>query len=342
MPGGIILARLRGAYVVLQRPALRVPFRIDLASSDARGWTHVDRVTVFSPATTANMGPGFDCIGMAFEMWNELTVERGDFHVTIEGEGEGAAELPEDSRNLVVTGVEAAFRAVEKELPPLRYTCKNEVPHGRGLGSSSAAIAAGLIAGSALADAKLSIEQIVSLAADLEGHPDNVAPAIYGGCTIGVHDGGQWIINSVPVPDDLSAVVFIPDLLTNTHESRARLPERIPRSDAVYNIGRAALLVSAMHNSRFDLLKQATQDRLHQPLRGQAFPALNRLIEAALSGGAHGAFLSGAGPTVMALTTGKEVTVSYEMAEAARLSQVPGKPAILKPAMRGTYVAETA
>ncbi len=300
----------------------------------------VDRVTVLAPATTANMGPGFDCIGMAFEMWNELTVERGEFHVSIEGEGAG--ELPEDSRNLVVTGVEAAFHAAGQDVPPLRYLCRNRVPHGRGLGSSSAAIAAGLIAGSALAGADLPIERIVTLAADLEGHPDNVAPAIYGGCTVGVHDGERWIIDSIPIPDDLSAVIFVPDLHTNTHESRARLPHRIPRSDAVYNIGRAALLVSALHKGKLELLKQATQDRLHQPLRGQAFPALPRLIKAALNGGAHGAFLSGAGPTVMALTTGREVTVSYEMAEAARISEVPGKPAILKPSLRGAYVADSA
>ncbi len=310
------------------------------ATINARGWKPVDRVTVFAPATTANMGPGFDSIGMAFEMWNELTVERGDFHVSIEGEG--ATELPEDTRNLVVTGVEAAFHAAGKDVPPLKYICKNRVPHGRGLGSSSAAIAAGLIAGSALANANLEIDQLVSLAADIEGHPDNVAPAIYGGCAIGVHDDDRWIIDTVPVPNDLSAVVFIPDLLSNTHESRARLPDQISRSDAVYNIGRAALLISAMHKGKFGLLKQATQDRLHQPLRGQAFPALNRLIKAAMNGGAHGAFLSGAGPTVMALTTGNEITVSYEMAEAARISEVPGKPAILKPARRGAYVAESA
>lgn len=300
----------------------------------------MDRVTVLAPATTANMGPGFDCIGMALEMWNELTVERGDFHVDIQGEGAG--ELPADSRNLIVTGVEAAFHAADKDVPPLRYTCKNLIPQGRGLGSSSAAIAAGLIAGSALAEANIEIEKLVSLAADIEGHPDNVAPAIYGGCTIGVHDKGRWIIDSVPVPGDLTTVVFIPDLHTNTHESRARLPDRIPRSDAVYNIGRSALLVSAMHKGNFDLLRQATQDRLHQPLRGQAFPALPRLIKAALNGGAHGAFLSGAGPTVMALTTGREVTVSYEMAEAARISEIPGRPAILKPSKRGAYVVESA
>ena len=269
----------------------------------------LDRVTVLAPATTANMGPGFDCIGMALDLWNELTVERGEFRVSTEGEGEG--ELPLDSRNLVVTGVEAAFLAAEKELPPLRYHCKNHIPHGRGLGSSSAAIVSGLIAGAALAEIELSQQQLVKLAADIEGHPDNVAPAIHGCCVVGVHDGQEWIVDEVPVPDELTAVLFVPEGQTNTHESRARLPDRIARTDAVYNIGRAAMLVSAFHKGKFELLRQATQDRLHQPQRGQAFPPLLRLIKAALNGGAHGAFLSGAGPSVLALTTGREVTVSY-------------------------------
>ena len=300
----------------------------------------MDRVTVRSPATTANMGPGFDCIGMAFEMWNDLTVERGQFQVTTEGEG--VNELPQDARNLVVTGVEAAFHKAGKDVPPLSYRCLNRIPHGRGLGSSSAAIVAGLIAGAALAEVDIENGDLVSLAADLEGHPDNVAPAIYGGCAIGVHDAGRWVIETVPVPEDLRAVVFVPDLSTNTHESRARLPELVPRSDAVYNIGRAAMLVSALHKNDLTLLRQATQDRLHQPLRGQAFPAMNRLIKAALNGGAYGAFLSGAGPSVMALTAGREITVTYEMAEAARISEIPGKSIVLKPALNGAHVVESA
>lgn len=285
------------------------------------------------------MGPGFDCIGMAFDMWNELTVVRGPFEVVTEGEG--ADELPEDARNLVVTGVEAAFHYLGKEVPHLRYICRNCIPNGRGLGSSSAAIVAGLVAGAALAGAELKNGELVKLAADLEGHPDNVAPAIYGGCTIGVHDGDEWVIDQVRVPEDLCAVVFVPEAQTNTHESRARLPGEVLRSDAIYNIGRAALLVSALHTGDFKLLKQATQDRLHQPLRGQAFPALPRLIKAALNGGAHGAFLSGAGPSVMALATDRQVTISYEMTEAARLSEVPGKTMVLKPARRGAHIVES-
>ena len=286
------------------------------------------------------MGPGFDCIGMALDYWNELTVERGDFHV--ETIGEGAGELPDDSRNLVVTGVEAAFIKAGKKLPPFRYTCHNKIPHGRGLGSSSAAIVSGLVAGAALAGIELDKHELVSLAADVEGHPDNVAPAIYGGCIVGVHDDGSWIVDTIKIPEELFAVVYIPEAHVNTHESRARLPDRITRADAIYNIGRAAMLVNALSNGRYELLKHATQDRLHQPMRGQVFPALNRIIKAAMNGGAHGAFLSGAGPSVMALTTGREVTVSYEMCEAARISQVEGKCMVLSMANSGACVLESA
>lgn len=298
----------------------------------------VRKVTVRAPATSANLGPGFDCLGMALDLWNELTVERGKFGVTTTGEGAG--ELPDDAGNLVVTGVKAAFGEAGTALPGLRYTCRNMIPHGRGLGSSSAAIVSGLLAGAALAGIELTPGRLVALAADIEGHPDNVAAAVHGGCTIGVRDGGEWIIDSVSVPDDMRAVLYIPDHQANTHESRARLPDQISRSDAVFNIGRAAMLVNALSNNRLELLRHATQDRLHQPLRGQAFPAFKHIVRGAMVGGAHGAFLSGAGPAVLALTTGREVTVAYEMAEAARIAQAPGNTKILSVSPRGAHVVE--
>jgi homoserine kinase len=273
---------------------------------------------------------------MALDLWNELTVQHGEFCVTTRGEGAG--ELPDDSRNLVVTGVEAAFIAAGKKLPDLQYICHNVVPHGRGLGSSSAAIVSGIIAGAALAGIELDRPGLVSIAADLEGHPDNVSPAVYGGCTVGVHDGKEWIIDTVDLPEGIHAVLYVPDLRVNTHESRARLPDQVTRSDAIYNIGRSAMLVNALANDRLELLKHATQDRLHQPMRGQVFPAMHRIIEAAMNGGAYGAFLSGAGPSVLAITRGREVTVSYEMREAARISELPGECMILAPSRRGAYV----
>lgn len=299
--------------------------------------TNLNSVTVRAPATTANLGPGFDCIGMAMDIWNDLTVTRGKFGVATTGEG--ADLLPQDTRNLVVTGLEAVFNHIGEPVPGLQYRCTNRIPYARGLGSSSAAIVSGLVAGSAISGADLSKEELTVLAADIEGHPDNVAPAIYGGCTVGVRNGTEsWIIDQVKIPDDLHAVLFVPEMLVNTHESRAGLPDQISRTDAVFNIGRAALLVNALSTGRLELLKYATDDRLHQPHRTQAFKAMPHLIKAALAGGAHGAFLSGAGPSVMALSTGREVTISAEMSETARTFGIEGKSMIMAVTQEGASV----
>ncbi len=274
---------------------------------------------------------------MALDMWNDLTVTRGKFSVSTVGEG--ADLLPQDTRNLVITGLEAVFNHIGEPVPGLQYECTNRIPYARGLGSSSAAIVSGLVAGSAISGADLTKEELTILAADIEGHPDNVAPAIYGGCTVGVRNGtDKWIVDQVKVPDELYAVLFVPEMLTNTHESRAVLPDQISRTDAVFNIGRAALLVNALSSGRLELLKYATDDRLHQPHRTQAFKALPHLIKSALKGGAHGAFLSGAGPSVLALATGREVTISYEMSETARTFGVDGKPMIMAVTHEGASV----
>lgn len=288
----------------------------------------MNSVTVRAPATSANIGSGFDCIGMALDIWNELTLTRGEFSVSVSGEG--ADEVPLDNSNLVVTGVEAVFKHIGEPVPGLQYECTNRIPFGRGMGSSSAAIVIGLVAGSAISGADLGKEQLTVLAADIEGHPDNVAPAIYGGCTIGVLNGDNgWVVDQVSVPDGLNAVIFVPEMMINTHESRERLSDQVSRADAVFNIGRSALLVNALSTGRLELLKYATDDRLHQPQRTGAFKPLPHLVKAALTGGAHGAFLSGAGPSVLALATGREVTIGYEMAETARHFGVDGKTMIM-------------
>ena len=294
------------------------------------------KITVRAPATSANLGPGFDCMGIALNIWNTLSIEHGKFEII--NNGELSQDLPNDPTNLVVTGVEAAFREAGEKIPNLRYICENSIPHGRGLGSSSAAIVSGLIAGAALVGISLTPNQLVKLAADIEGHPDNVAPAIYGGCTIGINDSGEWIIDTIGLPTNLRMVLFIPDTKMNTKESRTQLPTHVTREDAVFNIGRAAILVNALINGRFELLHQATQDRLHQPIRSREFPAFKHIVKGALKGGGHGAFLSGSGPSVLALTTGQEVTVSYEMAEAARMAQVNGKTMILDPTIEGAGI----
>lgn len=285
------------------------------------------------------MGPGFDCIGMALDIWNELTVERGPFSIEMVGEGSDARSMPHDSRNFVVTGAEAAFRAAGTPLPDLSYRCVNEIPYSRGVGSSSAAIVAGLMAGAALAGLEIEDHRLVGLAADIDGHPDNVGPALMGGCCVGVHTDSRWVIDSIPVPDELRAVLFTPDIEGPTREARALLRPEVSRADAIFNIGRSALLVNALAHNRLDLLRYATEDRLHQPDRGKVYPALKLMITAALNAGAHGAFLSGAGPGVIALTTKREMTVGYEMTEAARLHGVPGRVIVTKPTTKGAYIA---
>ena len=297
-----------------------------------------DRITVKVPATTANLGPGFDAMGMALDLWNTVTVTEGNSGVSIEGEGED--ELPRDESNVVVSGINSALRALGADAPEFAVRCENRIPLARGLGSSSAATVAGLLAGLAMAGRAAEQRLLFDLAADIEGHPDNAAPAVYGGCCISVKDSDGWVVDQAPLPSDLNTVAFIPEVSTNTSEARAVLPDKVSREDAVFNLGRTALFVNALATGRLELLRHATEDRLHQPQRGKFFPAMKNIIRAALDGGAHGAFLSGAGPTVMALTTGREVTVLYEMSEAARKSSAPGRAVVLRPALTGAHVVQ--
>ena len=292
------------------------------------------------PATAANLGPGYDCLGMSLDIWNELTVERGPFRVEIRGEG--ADQLPRDETNLIVRSVAAAFEAVGKPLPELAYACQNVIPLTRGLGSSSAAIVSGLAAGARLsgADAKLDKAALMGMAADMEGHPDNAAPATLGGCRVGVHDGERWIADRIRMPDGMNAVLFIPDVEGSTAAARAVLPDEVPRADAIFNVGRAALLVNALASGNLGMLRRATEDRLHQPVRSRLYRGMDALIAAALEGGAHGACLAGAGPTVMALTTGREDTVLERMTEAARRLDVPGRGLVTHPVEQGVHVVE--
>ncbi|NQU97529.1 MAG: homoserine kinase [Chloroflexi bacterium] len=298
----------------------------------------IRRTTIRVPATAANLGPGYDCLGMALDIWNELTVERGPFRVDVRGEG--ADQLPRDETNLIVRSVAAAFGAAGKPVPDLSYLCRNAIPLTRGLGSSSAAIVGGLMAGAQLSGADLDGPALFDLAADIEGHPDNAAPATLGGCRIGVRDGKRWIADRINMPAGLSAVLFIPDVEGSTATARAVLLDKVPMVDAVFNMGRAALLVNALASGNLHMLRQATEDRLHQPMRSGLYRGMSDLIDAALAGGAHGAFLAGAGPTVMALTTGNEDTVLDSMKETALRLDVPGRGLVTHPVEQGAHVVE--
>lgn len=276
-------------------------------SVEEENMTPRQSVTVRVPATSANVGPGYDCVGMAVDLWSEITVSRAEkFEIT--AEGEGAKEMPKDETNLMVVGLKAAFEAANKPVPTLKYHAISRIPYARGLGSSSAAIVAGIIAGLVLAGHRLPCwgsEALLQIAAGIEGHPDNVAPVIYGGIQIGIHTGTRWMTERAPHPSGMQAVLFIPDFVGKTSDARGVLTDTITRQEAAFNIGRVAFLVHSLCTNNLDNMKYGVEDKLHQPQRGgKLYNYLYPMIEAAQNAGASCAYLSGAGPTVMALTTG--------------------------------------
>ena len=296
------------------------------------------KVTVKAPATSANMGPGFDCLGIALNMWNIVSVEAGGRGFEIYGHGED--ELPRDESNLVWASVARVFREAGRAMPPVSLVCHNQIPTTRGLGSSSAALVGGLVAGNKLCGSPFDKNELLQMAADIEGHPDNVAPALFGGMQIAVTQDGRVLSAPVPVPDGLSAVLYVPDTPMPTEQARGLLESDVPRSDAVFNIGRAALLVRALATGDLRHLDAATDDRLHQPARQTIFFPMKNIIRAALGAGALGAFLSGAGSTVLAFATEKEFTIGYEMADAAVKSGLSGEVVITRPTGLGAHILE--
>jgi homoserine kinase len=260
-------------------------------------------VTVAVPATSANLGPGFDCFGLALDLHDTLTAEVVESGLLVEIEGEGADSLPRDESHLVVRSMSAAFASVGVQPPGLRLRCENVIPQSRGLGSSSAAIVGGLALARALLEdgtSSLPDSVLLALANRLEGHPDNVAPALFGGFVIsGQDDQGVWA-DQAPIADEVRAVAFVPPDGVSTETARGLLPAEVPHAAAAANTGRAALLVAALAHAPERLLR-ATEDFLHQDYRAPAMPASLDLVRALRADGLA-AVVSGAGPTVLVLT----------------------------------------
>jgi len=267
--------------------------------------TGPEEVTVAVPATSANLGPGFDALGLALELRDEVRVRVAaddEPPVTVEVEGEGAATLPRDASHLVVRSTLAAFADLGMPAPRLALHCTNRIPHGRGLGSSAAAVVAGVLAARALAGAADDEGRTSALAVStaLEGHPDNAAAALLGGLTIAWADGaGPRAVRVDPSPR-LRATVLVPEVELATTTARGLLPATVPHADAAHAAGRSALLVEAL-TRRPDLLLPATEDRLHQAQRAPAMPATADLVSRLRADGLA-AVVSGAGPSVLVLT----------------------------------------
>lgn len=258
------------------------------------------RVTVSVPASTSNLGPGFDCLGLALDLRNELELSLVDEPgpALVEVMGEGADSLPKGEKNLLVS---AARRVLPKKLPGrLVLRAHNRIPLARGLGSSAAAAVAGLWAGAHLLGLRRSEDELERMAVELEGHPDNVAPAVHGGFTACWDDAGTPRAQALDLHPSLSAVVCIPAFELATKKARAVLPKAVTRADAVFNLSRAMLLPRALATGRTTHLASLMADRLHQPWRAPLVPGLGEALGAASRAGALGAALSGSGPTVFA------------------------------------------
>jgi len=254
-------------------------------------------VRVSVPATSANLGPGFDCFGLALDLRNVVIASAAE---ALEISVEGADDVPLDETNLVHRSMVRAFDALGVAVPGVRLHCDNVIPHGRGLGSSSAAIVAGVTAARALvADGELLMDDdaLFALSAEIEGHPDNVAPAVYGGFTIAYAEGDLFKAAKAAVDPGIEVVVFVPSNALETKVARGLLPDRVAHRDAAANSGRAALLVAALAGSP-ELLLDATHDWLHQDYREPAMPDTLELVRE-LRGEGYAAVVSGAGPTVL-------------------------------------------
>ncbi len=306
------------------------------------------RVTVDVPGTSANLGAGYDCLGLALDLVNRVGVEvrggnRGRIELSVQGEGHD--ELTADRENRFVRGLEAVLRVVRGELSEgvgWRVDMRNQVPVARGLGSSAAATVGGVVAGNALLGEPLTTPDLLRLAAEIEGHADNAAAALLGGfVVVGETDGGLEAIR-FDAPRDLRAVLFIPGLRLSTADMRAVLPDEVGRADAVANLGRVALGIAGLATGRWELLRALTVDRLHEPYRAAAYPQLPRLVDAARGAGALGACLSGAGSTILAFGDSPSGIARIEAAlrAAAAETELDGRIAVVAPRNTGAHVVQ--
>ena len=298
-------------------------------------------VKVRVPGTTANCGPGFDAVGIACTIYSELELglsEKGTLAIEIEGEGKGL--IPTDKNNIIYQAVQAVLDRVGKPYQGIYLKLFNKIPLARGLGSSAAAIVGGLIAANAATGNTLTQEEIFCMATAIEGHPDNVAPAIFGGITISVMQGNQPSYLRFMPEKKLKMIVAIPEFNLSTRAARQVLPDTIAIKDAIFNISRVALLIGALCKGEFHHLRYALEDKIHQPYRQELIPGMQQVFNAAIDQGAYGAALSGAGPCLIAFTESNCNEIGAAMIRAFADNSIKSQYVILTIAAEGAKVIE--
>jgi homoserine kinase len=262
----------------------------------------ISSITVTVPATTANLGPGFDCIGAALTLYNQFKFTRLDAGgLIIAVTGAEAERVQTDESNLLYQAFVNLYQYIGQTPPSVKMEIELGVPLARGLGSSATAIVGGLVGANQLAGAPLSLLQVMELAIAMEGHPDNVVPALLGGCRLAATSSQGWEICDIPWDADIVPVVAIPDFELSTSEARQVLPTEVSRGDAIFNTAHLGLLLRGLQTGKAEWLKAALQDKLHQPYRQALIPGYEAVNAAAITAGAYGMVISGAGPTLLAL-----------------------------------------
>lgn len=289
-------------------------------------------ITVRVPATSANLGAGFDCLGLALDLFASITVTFG---------GPEPAPTDDVGEKMVLTAVKQTYLRMGREMPPVRARYNVAIPLGRGLGASAVARVAGVVAANEFEGRPLTEEQALTVASDLEGHGDNACPAMFGGMQVCVSERGSYLRADCAYPANVEMAILIPDHAMPTREARKALPDSYSKADAVHNTGRAALFVAAMAAGRVDLLDAATDDRIHQRQRASIFPPMFDVFAAAKGAGAHAAWLSGAGSSIAAICpAGHGREVAQAMFDTLYAANMTGRSLVTHIAREGATVSK--
>jgi homoserine kinase len=300
------------------------------------------KILVKVPATTANLGPGFDALGMALDLWNEAEFSATkDRQISLTIKGEGAEKLPRDAENAIVDAALQVYDLAGRSCPGMKIHCVNRIPLGSGLGSSSAAMLTGMLGANALLGNPFSREEILKLAIETEGHPDNVAPAMLGGLVASIIHESHVVSLRLTLTGQRTPIhitVILPDFDFPTRQARAILPKQIERRDAIYNISRAVIVTEAFRTGDLDMLGEAMTDKLHQPYRLPLIPGAQAAMDAMKQAGASAVALSGAGPSLIAFSSKRETAIGEAAKRAFAESGLEARVYKLKISRKGAEV----